>query len=181
MQGIEVYQNLTSNRPLKGRFLNLTNSSMPNPWTRNGGQAPIPRSRQTNVFKSINSEQGTSPCSSGHDVAIIVRSIVLAFRFAQGVQSSLTLGRNIMVKKLKWRCLFNYYLRNRPARVGSSLQYMLANSIHPGLPHTPPFGRRGVGLGELARLKRGYGKVAWFKSYQMLTETLYRSVMGNKF
>lgn len=44
---------------------------------------------------------GTSPCSSNLDKAIIVMAIVWPFAYAQGVQSSLTLGRNIMISKLK--------------------------------------------------------------------------------
>ena len=46
--------------------------------------------------KSINSEQGDKPLFLGLDKAIIVRPIVWPFAYAQGVQSSLTLGRNII-------------------------------------------------------------------------------------
>lgn len=53
-------------------------------------------------FKTINSEQGeTSPYSSNLDNAIIIMSTVWPFAYAQGVQSSLTLGQNIIIGKLK--------------------------------------------------------------------------------
>ena len=54
------------------------------------------KSDKYDFFKSINSEQGTSPCSSTSDKAIIARSIVWPFAYAQGVQSSLKLGRNLV-------------------------------------------------------------------------------------
>ena len=61
-----------------------------------GDKPPFLETDNDDFFKSINSEQGTSPCSSTSDKAIIARSIVLAFRSAQGVQSSLKLGRNLV-------------------------------------------------------------------------------------
>ena len=50
--------------------------------------------------KSINSEQGDKPLFLGLDKTIIVRPIVWPFAYAQGVQSSLTLGRNIIFYQL---------------------------------------------------------------------------------
>ena len=45
------------------------------------------------------------------------------------------------------------FLQNQPTDDNFLIEDMLANSIHPGLPQMPPFGRHRVGLGELARLK----------------------------
>lgn len=49
-------------------------------------------------------------------------------------------------------------LRNRPARVGSSLSILLANSIHQTYAHASRWSAW-FRSGELARLKHGYGRL----------------------
>ena len=44
-----------------------------------GDKPPFLETDNDDFFKSINSEQGTSPCSSTSDKAIIARSIVWPF------------------------------------------------------------------------------------------------------
>ena len=65
---------LTLNRLLNGRFFTLTTS---------------------HLFLNYKLGMGDKPPFLGFVIAIIVRSIVWPFAIAQGVQSSLTLGRNI--------------------------------------------------------------------------------------
>ena len=102
--------------------------------------------------KSINSEWGDKPPFLGLDKDIIVRFYSMSFRFAQGVQSSLTLGRNIQLEnKLT---IFQWYLSYGTDRQGSVPHNSICSPIlFTQASHTRlPYGRRGVGLGELARL-----------------------------
>lgn len=66
---------------------------------------------------------------------------------------------------------------------------MLANSIHPGLPQMPPFGRHRVGLGELARLITWAGAddlikntklfYQFFQARNYILDVILQSLLGN--
>lgn len=117
--------------------------------TRNGGQAPIPRSRQRNIFKNLTSEQGTSPCSLN-----LTKRLLLGLQYGLSLRSRHPVrpkGRTAYNGKINRSklFLFIYDLRNRPARVGSSLQYCSPILFTPPIPHLPlrpPFGRPRVGV-----------------------------------
>ena len=95
--------------------------------------------------KSINSEWGTSPHSSEPDMAIIVRSIVLAFRFAQGVQSSLTLGRNIIVMLIIYQTVSSLNDLTEPTGEGRFLPIVYAHQFYSPRPPTHASLTLGVG------------------------------------
>ena len=108
---------------------------------------------------------GDKPPFLGLDKAGIVRSIVLAFRFAQGIQSDLKVGLHIMVVGINVYSSVSCF--TEPTAKGSVPPYSIARQFYsPHLYHASHFGLPPVGLGsawlwwgELARLKRGCAQV----------------------
>ncbi len=98
---------------------------------------------------------GDKPPFLGLDKAGIVRSIVLAFRFAQGIQSDLKVGLHIMVVGINVYSSVSCF--TEPTGEGRFLHIvLLANSIHPTYT-TPP---TSASL-RSASGRRGYGGANW--------------------
>ena len=95
-------------------------------------------------------------------MANIVRPIVWPFAYAQGVQSSLTLGRNIIVMLIIYQTVSSLNDLTEPTGEGRFLPIvLLANSIHPTYT-TPP---TSASL-RSASGRRGYGGANWL-AYNM--------------
>lgn len=123
----DVYQNLTLEPTAKGSVLKFDKFI---------------------YAKSMNSEQEGKPLFLGLDKAIIVRSIVLPFAYAQGVQSSLTLGRNIIVMLVIYKNSFQIVCLTEPSGEGRFLYIVYARQFYSHRPPTDPSFRSASGLPE---------------------------------